>query len=160
MSIGNKVGMAGTIIGCAVGGIAIAGAIGGGIAPVGFESIAPFFVLLVLGGLALTIFGVIKDANRWMATGSLARATVLETWDTGVTVNQSPLVGLLVEVQPSNGEARFQAKTRHLISRLATSQLVPGAVLNVKYDPRDHKRVKVVDAEDVQPSPMANDQRG
>jgi len=73
--------------------------------------------------------------NRNVLTdGVPASATVLKLSDTGTTINNDPVVRLLLEVQPPGGPS-FQAEAERLISRLQIPQIQPGAVLQVKYDP-------------------------
>ena len=74
------------------------------------------------------------------AVGVAAPATVVQIWDTGVTVNDDPVVGFLLDVKPE-GQAPFQAKTKALVSRLAVPRVQPGAQLKVMYDPKDTTRV-------------------
>jgi hypothetical protein len=82
------------------------------------------------------------EAKKIRAVGVPADATVVQIWDTGVTVNKDPVVGFLVEVHP-DGQAAFQAKTKALVSRLAVPRVQPGARLRVYYDPKDTTRVAV-----------------
>jgi hypothetical protein len=83
-----------------------------------------------------------KEARQIRAVGVPADATVVQIWDTGVTVNNDPVVGFLLEVKPEN-QATFQAKTKALVSRLAVPRVQPGARLRVFYDPKDTSRVAV-----------------
>jgi hypothetical protein len=80
------------------------------------------------------------EARRIRAVGVAAPAMVLQIWDTGVTVNDDPVVGFLLDVRPE-GQAPFQAKTKALVSRLAVPRVQPGAQLKVMYDPKDTTRV-------------------
>jgi hypothetical protein len=80
------------------------------------------------------------EARRIRAVGVSAPATVVQIWDTGVTVNDDPVVGFLLDVKPE-GQAPFQAKTKALVSRLAVPRVQPGAQLKVMYDPKDTTRV-------------------
>jgi hypothetical protein len=83
-----------------------------------------------------------KEARQIRAAGVPAEATVVQIWDTGVTVNNDPVVGFLLEVKPEN-QAAFQAKTKALVSRLAVPRVQPGARLRVFYDPKDTTRVAI-----------------
>ncbi len=74
------------------------------------------------------------------ANGLPARATVLKIWETGTRVNDNPVVGFLLEVH-AEGMEPYQAETKALISILQIPQIQPGAVLKIKYDPKDPKRV-------------------
>jgi hypothetical protein len=74
------------------------------------------------------------------ANGLPATATVLQIWETGVRVNDNPVVGFLLEVH-AEGLEPYKAETKALISILLIPQIQPGAVLKVKYDPRNPQRV-------------------
>jgi hypothetical protein len=80
-------------------------------------------------------------AREIRAVGIAADATVVQIWDTGVTVNNDPVVGFVLDVTPSDGRPPFQAKTRALVSRLDVPRVQPGAHLRVMFDPRDTTRV-------------------
>jgi len=68
--------------------------------------------------------------------GVPATATVLEIWETGVRVNDNPVVGFLLEVH-AVGLEPYEARTKALISILSIPQIQPGKELPVKYDPED-----------------------
>jgi len=80
--------------------------------------------------------------KQLLATGETAQATVLQIWDTGVTINDNPRVGLLLEVHPANRPA-YQVKTAQVVSRLQTSMYQPGQTLEVKVDPADQKKIAI-----------------
>jgi hypothetical protein len=81
-----------------------------------------------------------EQANAIRKTGKPAKARVLRIWDTGMTLNENPIVGLRLEVH-AEGIEPFEAETKALIGRLDIPQIQPGAELSVKYDPGDHTRV-------------------
>jgi hypothetical protein len=81
-----------------------------------------------------------------LAHGRPAEAKILKIWDTGTTVNNSPMVRMLLEVQPP-GEPAFQAETERLVSRLEIPQIQPGNVVGVKYDPSS-RAVALADTEE------------
>jgi hypothetical protein len=56
-------------------------------------------VSLVACGLIDNWSGV-SDAKELQQTGLPARATILEIWDTGMTINNDPVIGLRIEVTP------------------------------------------------------------
>jgi hypothetical protein len=82
------------------------------------------------------------EAKEIRATGVPAEATIVQIWDTGVTVNNDPVVGFLLDVHPESQSA-FQAKTKALVSRLAVPRVQPGAKLRVFFDPKDTTRVAI-----------------
>lgn len=70
--------------------------------------------------------------------GQPASAKVLRISDTGTTINNNPVVRLLLEVTPASQPA-FQAETERLISRLQIPQIQPGMSVQVKFDPTSHE---------------------
>jgi hypothetical protein len=109
----------------------------------------PAFVLLVVTWLALTgclgtFFGTAMPADL-RDHGIAAKATILDIWDTGWTVNDDPVIGMHVQVQPPDGAA-FQATIkRYVISRIAAAQPRPGQVISVRFDPGNPSVVAVDD---------------
>ena len=69
-----------------------------------------------------------------------AKGTVLKIWETGMRVNDNPVVGFLLEIH-AEGMAPYEAQTKALISILRIPQIQPGKVLPVKFDPKDPSRV-------------------
>ena len=69
-----------------------------------------------------------------MAKGVPAQATILKMWDTGTTVNDNPLVGLLLEVGPQDRPA-CQVQPLRLVSRLKIPLVQTGATVPVQFDP-------------------------
>ena len=82
--------------------------------------------------------GSVTGAN--LKNGTPAQATILRIWDTGTTVNDNPVVGLLLEVRPQNLPA-YQAESKSMIPRLSISQFQPGAIIPVRIDPQNQARV-------------------
>lgn len=76
-------------------------------------------------------------------SGVFATAQVLEIWDTGWTINDDPVIGMRVRVQPPDRpdfEATIQKTT---VSRIAVAQFQPGAVIPVRFDPSNPALVAV-----------------
>jgi hypothetical protein len=82
------------------------------------------------------------EAKRIRKIGKRADAQILEIWDTGMTLNNNPVVGFKLQVRPSGGE-NYEAQTKALISRLAIPQIQPGAVIPVSIDPEDQSKVAI-----------------
>jgi hypothetical protein len=80
------------------------------------------------------------EARQIRKTGTPAMAQVLDLRDTGMTLNQNPVVSLRIMVHPE-GAPPFEAKMKALVGRLDIPRVQPGATLPVKYDPNDHARV-------------------
>jgi hypothetical protein len=98
-------------------------------------------LVVVIAGLSLLPFLRILFP-RVIRNGVRARATVLKVWDTGVSINDNPQVGLLLEVQPEDG-APFQAETKKVVSRLNAALIQPGVKAKVVFDPSNPRRVEV-----------------
>ncbi len=98
-----------------------------------------------LGGCVMALVDGLTgagEAREIRAIGVAAQALVLEIWDTGVTVNNDPVVGFRLEVYPPD-RPPYEAVTKALISRLDIPQIQPGAMLPVKFDPEDPQRVAI-----------------
>lgn len=106
--------------------------------------------LLLLVCMACVMFGCaiadhmsgVSRTRDLQKRGVTAEAAILKVWDTGMTVNDDPVVGLLLEVRPESAEA-YQAETKALISRIDVPQFQPGQVIPVVYDPNDPKQVAI-----------------
>ncbi|MBU0493094.1 MAG: hypothetical protein KKA73_25610 [Chloroflexi bacterium] len=132
--------------------------------------VAIIVVVTVIGSIVITILSIalplgltgwlFKRARDQAAvtqallvSGAPAEATILNLWDTGITINDNPRVGLLLELRPLDS-APFQVETTRTISRLQIPLYQPGTVLQVKYDPHDTTKVAIeaVKREPAQPS--------
>ncbi len=129
---------AGMIIGLLGGAIGIIVAI---VAVVATKSIAGIIIVVLVVGIMGTtfwkvLFRPMMISNRLAKVGVGATARVMEVKDTGVTVNNSPQIKLLLEVTPPNG-LTYLVETKQLISRLQTSMYQVGSTLPVLIDPND-----------------------
>lgn len=79
-------------------------------------------------------------AREVRGKGLPAKGRVLKIWETGVRVNDNPVVGFLLEIHAKE-MAPYEAETKALISILWIPQIQPGAVLPVRYDPKDPTRI-------------------
>jgi len=98
-------------------------------------------ISMITGGCAIAdrLSGV-SDAKALQEIGESAEATILKIWDTGMTVNDDPVVGFLLDVRPS-GKPGYQAETKLQISRVDIPRVQPGTVVAVRIDPKDPKHV-------------------
>ncbi|MGN9845303.1 hypothetical protein ACTMTI_45000 [Nonomuraea sp. H19] len=92
------------------------------------------------------LFGMIDDlagGNRdLLVNGVPASAVILSMRDTGVTVNDLPMVMFDLEVR-REGAAAYRVAHRERIPRLLVGAVLPGAHLPVRIDPDDHGRLTV-----------------
>ena len=72
-----------------------------------------------------------------------AQARVMKVWDTGVSINDTPQVGLLLHVAPSMAAA-FDVEAKTIVSRLNAALVQPGITAEIKYDPHDPKRLQII----------------
>ena len=130
--IGLSAGILGGLIGMAV---AIAAAPVPGI-------IFSLFFILVFGLTFGRIFLRNMKSKKLLRTGTRANGRIVEVYDTGVTVNNQPQIGLKIEVTPLAGPP-FTSEIKLIISRLQTSYYRPGVICIVRYDQNDKKTVAV-----------------
>ena len=110
---------------------------------IGFRQVFLFALLAVFlqsGCAMINHMSGISETRELDKTGQPAEAVIVKIWDSGMTLNNDPVVWFLLEVHPEGGET-FQAKTKCPISRLDVSQFQPGSTVPVRYDPKDHTRV-------------------
>ena len=109
--------------------------------------ILPVSIFGVIGLIFVMVFGLI--VRRWLIkqkvlqTGVAATATIMSIRDTGTRINDDPVVGMMLQVQPPSGPS-FQAEVKETVSILQIPLYQPGARLDVKYDPADQKSVAIV----------------
>jgi hypothetical protein len=70
---------------------------------------------------------------KLMQDGLVAEATVVSASETGMYVNQRPMVRIVLDVRPTGGEG-FQAKVDRLISVLEVPRIQPGSAVEVRYE--------------------------
>ena len=103
---------------------------------------------VLLLGVSLTACAVadrwsgVSQAKQLHSAGQVGRAEILRIWDTGITVNDDPVVGFLLQVEQEGKEA-YQAETKLRISRVQVPQFQPGAVVPVRIDPENPARVSL-----------------
>jgi hypothetical protein len=105
-------------------------------------------VLVALAGLAagcslIDAMDGYGEAKELQSVGVAAQAKILSIADTGITVNEDPVIRLAVEVRPADGPPYQATIKRLLVSRLEVAQYQPGTVIGVRYDPKDPSRVSI-----------------
>lgn len=105
------------------------------------SSIALMIAVVALTSCAMIDHFTGEDVNAEVrARGFSARAEVLEIWDTGVKLNDDPVVGFRLRVMLDDGSS-YEATTKNVVSILQIPQIQPGAILLVKVHPDDRQRV-------------------
>lgn len=94
--------------------------------------------------------------------GTPAEAEILRIWDTGITVNDDPVIGMEVEVRPYDGDPYQAVIPKTWISRLDIPQFQPGRILAVRYDPQNPTKVAIdsppfPELREEQPAPPQSD---
>jgi hypothetical protein len=84
----------------------------------------------------------VSQAKELHTAGNPAQAEIMKIWDTGMTVNDDPVVGFRLKVRPQD-QSEYEAETKIRIPRLQVSQFQPGAVVDVRIDPADPQRVSL-----------------
>ena len=76
-----------------------------------------------------------------LMTGEMATATVLSVEDTGMTLNDNPVIKISLKVKPKVGLA-FEETIKTMVSRIA----IPRAhdEINVKFNPSNSKQIAIV----------------
>ncbi len=141
MNIGIWIGLSGALLGLIVAVISVytsSGEFGiyyAAILVAIFGSIAWLFYKLFFAPMLLS--------NRLQKTGISGKALILEVKDTGVTINNSPQVKLVLELKNSFGQ-KYSATLKTLVSRLQPDMFRPGMTVPVKIDPENEK-IMVID---------------
>jgi len=107
---------------------------------VGGICVSIIFTLVLIVVIRKFVSKTFGPDQKLLQEGLPAQATIIKIWDTGITLNDNPQVGMLLEVQPSSGEP-FRVELKSIISRLALAQVQPGRVVPVRYDPQDPSKV-------------------
>jgi hypothetical protein len=140
MNAGVWIGIAGGVIGLVVG-------VGSVLTNGGRESIYIAAGILLLFGAMFFLFyklffGPMILASRLRKTGLPGKALIKEVRDTGVTINNSPQVKLLLEIKNSLGQ-KYTTTIRTLVSRLQPFIYQPGMTIPVLIDPKDDNKVVI-----------------
>lgn len=115
------------------------------------------WVGLALGLIALSYLVVYKFVIPWvlpralgiagdaaiLATGTQARAKIIDVEQTGAMVNDQPRCRIRVRVEPENAPA-FEADIVRVVPLIQLAQIQPGAMLTVAFDPNDLTKVAIV----------------
>ncbi len=114
------------------------------------NDLAVLWMVIGIIGLVSTLLWFVFLRDMWrdrrvLKTGEPATARVLQMFETGITINDNPVVKLELEVTPQRGST-FVTMSKTLVSRLNPMMYGPGTVVSVKIDPQDPK-VVVVDPE-------------
>jgi hypothetical protein len=107
----------------------------------GFAAVLAILGVLLSGCAVIDRMSGVAETKRLQKSGVAARARILEIWDTGITVNQDPVIGIRAEVTREDGTTYTVTIPKSLISRLDVPRFQPGAVVDVRIDPQDSSKV-------------------
>lgn len=103
-------------------------------------SAAAACLLLTACGTIDRVTGV-RTACELRAHGAAARAEILAVWETGWSVNDEPVIGLRVRVEPSDRPPFEAVIAKALVDRVHVPQFQPGAIVPVVFDAADPAKV-------------------
>jgi hypothetical protein len=105
----------------------------------------------------------VSETRALQQSGVAAEARIVAIWDTGISVDYNPVIGMQVEVRPKKGEPWRAIIRKSLISRLDVPYFQPGQIVRVRFDPHDHSRVGLDEyryrkgTHPLEPSPAADE---
>ena len=103
-------------------------------------------IILLFGGMFYLFyrlfFAPMILASRLRKTGIPGKAVIREVRDTGVTINNSPQIKLVLDVKNSFGQV-YSATIRTLISRLQPHMYQAGMTIPVLIDPKDENKMVI-----------------
>jgi len=129
----------GIIVGIVFGGLGML--IGIAASPV-VGGILSLFIIIIFGSFFGTQYFRKRRRTELLETGIQANGKIIEMWDSGITINNQPQIGMKIEVYPLIGQP-FTSEVNLVISRLQTSYYQPGVTCIVRYDPNNTKTVAI-----------------
>ncbi|KAB8145916.1 SHOCT domain-containing protein [Chloroflexia bacterium SDU3-3] len=111
----------------------------------GFDALGIIIPIVVVAIIILSVLPFLRMLSpAKIKDGIPASAKILEVRDTGASINDNPMVQLLLEVRPA-GAAPYQATAKALVSRLKVGYLMPGGTVQVIYDAHKPERVEITE---------------
>lgn len=137
----------GAWIGIGAGAFGIIAAIVSVLATTGQEGLYIAAGILLLGGAMFflfykLLFAPMILASRLKKSGIARKAVIQEVRDTGVTINNSPQVKLVLELKNSSGQ-KYTTTIRTLVSRLQPDLYRPGMTVPVLVDANDDNKMVI-----------------
>lgn len=126
-------------LGAGVGAVFASGDARGTLGVIALSLVIPGFVLTSIARSIGKVSGVSKDLA---ATGVRGTAVVQAMGDTGVTINENPVVRFDLEVT-LEGEERFTVGIKQILPRLVMGAVVPGATVAVIADSETRRNVAI-----------------
>lgn len=107
-----------------------------------YGSIFAFVMIVIFGSFFGTQYFRKRRRTQLLETGIQAKAKIIDVWDSAITINNQPQIGMKIEVYPLIGQP-FTSEVNLVISRLQTSYYQPGVSCIVRYDPNNTKTVAI-----------------
>ena len=82
----------------------------------------------------------ISEVKQLQKIGTPAQAEIVQIWDTGMTLNHDPVVGMTLRYKIADGSTHT-GSTKAPVSRLDIPRIQPGSMVPVRYDPSKPDRV-------------------
>jgi hypothetical protein len=98
------------------------------------------FLLLTTGCAMIDRMSGVADTKTLQESGVSAQGVIVRIWDTGITVNDDPVIGMEVEVYAAEGKPWLATIPKSLISRLDIPRFQPGEIVHIRFDPQDPSR--------------------
>ncbi|GAA1754056.1 DUF3592 domain-containing protein [Nonomuraea sp. AD125B] len=98
--------------------------------------------MLITAGVWVPIAVAARAGRQLLATGVPAQAVVESVTDTGMSVNERPVVRFVLAVRGADGEV-YRVTHRQSLPRIPMGILAPGAVLPVRVDRQRRERVRI-----------------
>jgi hypothetical protein len=99
------------------------------------------FLLLTTGCAMIDRMSGVADTKALQENGVAAQGVIVRIWDTGITVNDDPVIGMEVEVYSAEGKPWIATIPKSLVSRLDIPRFQPGEIVHIRFDPQDRSRV-------------------
>lgn len=121
----------------------VGGTLIGTLAIVAFSIIVTIVILIVVFRFARKAMGTDAASQQLLATGVPAQAKIVQVQETGTIINGMPIMNILLEVMPSNGQPPFQVWVRRRIAAYQIMQFQLGGIVPVRYDAADPTKVAI-----------------
>lgn len=105
------------------------------------RAVAVGLVLALAGCALIDRWSGVSEARRIQEVGVPGEARILEIWDTGMTLNNDPIIGLRVMVDRFDGHPYEVEIPKSVVSRVHLAQFQPGSVVPVRIDPQAPEKV-------------------
>lgn len=104
------------------------------------------WILISFGGVVPILYKYVWKpkllARQLEQNGVEAKATIRSVSETGTLINHQPELNIALQVHPA-GEESFYASAQQPVSVTQLADYRAGAEVWVRYDPQDHRRLRI-----------------